>query len=200
MVAKIEDNAHTEVYAALGKYVASFSRLMYSIQAATMYGIPTHNFQLIQAAFGDRSASQICDAFFSVVYIVWRERSDDDNKIIKAYRTELTNLYEKRNRLLHDLLQLMGATADARGALQRQRLKTKDGHLQWELENIDHDDLERTNELIERLEKVIWIMYGVCRDSNPKLSTALKIVGKEVHPVEDATDVADKNKSETHSS
>ena len=101
-----QNHLNDATYTALGHIVVNFSLLLHTLEHSTAQYIAGRDggkYLLLGAAWGDRTASPIVSAFFSVFYQYWENSvSDNDGKVMKALRSEIDAVVEKRNRLMHE--------------------------------------------------------------------------------------------------
>jgi hypothetical protein len=179
----------TQTHVALGRFVISFSRLLYALESSTIRLLsPEPNGRqhlLLHAALAERTAMPISSAFFSIFYKRWEGTlSEIDIKILKAMRRELDELIKERNRLMHDAwLSTSVGGEEGPHPLTRSRVRTHGSGVDYESQTYQPKTLEALVETADRLSTVVngAVWYSRRGQSGPELHSRMEIKDDKVH-------------------
>jgi hypothetical protein len=178
----------TATYLALGRFVVSFSGVLYALEQSTVHlvlgGPPAHNTILVEAALADRTASPIVSSFFSVFFKRWEgSLTAKDTEIMKCLRRELDDVVKERNRIMHDAWLSKSVGGDpGPHAMSRLRVRAHGGGVEHEITDYPPNKVEGLVDTLNRLASVIWASVWYMRkgQSGPELDTRLEIQERRV--------------------
>jgi hypothetical protein len=177
-----------KTFRALGHFVVAFSGLLNALENATLFligpGISGPGNILLRAALADRTASPIAACFFSVFFQRWSDQlTEDDIKIMKCLRKEISLLVEKRNRLMHDvwLHKTVGGDPGPH-EMVRKRVRAHGGGVSFETESLGPADLEAITSDATRLSSIVNGAVWYMRDEQvgPELGRRMVIADGHV--------------------
>jgi hypothetical protein len=183
-----QQTLNDNTFKALGHFVVEFSGLLNALEYATLLligpGVSAVGNLLLKAALADRTAFPIMSSFFSVFFQRWTgQLTDDDTKIMKCLRKEITHLIEKRNRLMHDVWMYKAVGGDpGPHDMVRHRIRAHGGGVEFETESLGPPDLEALASDAKRLTEVVAgaVWYLRPGQIGPELGPRMAIVDGHV--------------------
>jgi hypothetical protein len=100
---QVERPEPTAAYGAIGRYVVTFSHLVYAMRSCIenrLTGGP-NGYHLVRLAIGEATASPLADSFFGMCSELARLEDDEDRKIAKTLKTNVSDEIKRRNDIAH---------------------------------------------------------------------------------------------------
>lgn len=168
MANETQKELNEKIYTELGRFVVSFSGVLYALEHSTVHLIRTGtgpeplpgnvNSILVEAALADRTASPIVSSFFSVFFKRWEGLiGNEDAIILKNLRRELGQLVEKRNRLMHDawLVPSVGGSPGPH-PLHLSRTRAHGTGIEYTHQKLGPSEIQELAADAKRLSQVVW--------------------------------------------
>lgn len=150
-----------ELYRAIGRFVVEFSQLLHRLETMTVLLMAAGSAapqQRTWALLAGRTAQPIVDGYFALLAEIHRDRwTDEDWRLVKGVRKEISDLIARRNRLSHDAWFVGWGnedTVDFRTATRRRLSSSPSDGARFTAAEFRADQLEAEADDIRRLSSV----------------------------------------------